>query len=196
MSERARSLRWLSSLFIAAIALHQLRYLIGPGADAQHTVGAHAHAYLPLAAAFVALLFAVSLANFVSTLTLARHGQLGPAKPLRFGPAWVVATLAVISIFFAQESFEGALLSGHSSGVHGLLGHGGWVAVLLAPVFGALVAVFMRGTQSLIAAAARAARTRVRRTRGHWPHLPDLGFARVGVLASHLAGRAPPATIS
>lgn len=198
MGSHSRSLRWFSLLFIAAIGLHQLRYLIGPGADAQHSFGAQAHSYLPLAAAFVALLFGASLVHFVSTLTLARSGEVRPPKLPRFRSTWLWATVALIAIFVAQESFEGALVSGHSSGLHGLFGHGGWMALLLAPALGALVALFLRGAQSvLVAAARRLARSRgPRAAQGHWPCLPDSSFSRVGVLASHLAGRAPPQLIS
>jgi hypothetical protein len=185
-------------LFVAAIGLHQLRYLIGPGADVQHSFGAGAHSYLPLAAAFVALLFCASLVHFVSTLALARGGEARPPKPPRFRSAWLWATLGLLAIFVAQESFEGALLAGHSSGLHGLFGHGGWVALLLAPALGSLVALLLRGAQSVIAVVAlRARRSRaLRGTRGSWPRLPDSGFSRPGVLASNLAGRAPPAFIS
>jgi hypothetical protein len=190
-------LRWLSLLFVAAIGVHQLRYLIGPGADAGHSLNSGAHAYLPLAVGFVALLFGASVVHFAKTLALARSGEVTPPKPPRFGPAWLVATLGLIAIFVAQESFEGALLSGHSSGLHGLFGHGGWTALLLAPAFAALVALLMRGTQSIIAAVARAVRRRAQRAeRGRWHRLPRSDSPRTGVLASHLAGRAPPAFIS
>jgi hypothetical protein len=192
-----RSLRWFSLLFVAAIGVHQLRYLIGPGANAGHSFSAGAHAYLPLAAGFVALLFGASVVHFARTLALARNGEVTPPKPPRFGPIWLATTLALIAIFVAQESFEGALLTGHSSGLHGLFGHAGWTALFLAPALAALVALLMRGTQSIIAAAARAMRQRAPRAqRGHWPRLPRSDSPRTGVLASHLAGRAPPAFIS
>ena len=198
MGSHSRSLRWFSLLFVAAISLHQLRYLIGPGADAQHSFGAQAHSYLPLAAAFVALLFGASLIHFVSTLTLARSGEVRPPKLPRFRSTWLWATVALIAIFVAQESFEGALVSGHSSGLHGLFGHGGWVALLLAPALGALVAFFLRGAQSAIAALASRARCRPARrsARSRWPRLPASGTLRPGVLACNLAGRAPPALLS
>jgi hypothetical protein len=190
-------LRWFSLLFCAAIGVHQLRYLIGPGADAGHSLGANAHSYLPLAAAFVALLFGAAVVHFAATLALARDGEVTPAKPPRFGPSWLLATFALIAIFITQESFEGALLTGHSSGVHGLFGHGGWIALLVAPMLGSLVALLLRGSQSVIAAAASALRgSTIRREHGHWPRLPRSDSPRLGVLASHLAGRAPPIFIS
>jgi hypothetical protein len=197
VSERSRSLRWLSSLFVAAIALHQLRYLIGPGADPGHSLAAGAHAYLPFATTFVALLFGASLVHFASTLALARRGAIRPPLQTRFGRGCLAATVALIAIFTVQESLEGALLGGHSSGLHGLFGHGGWMALVLAPVLGAAVALFIRGTQSVIAAVARTARGGVKRERpSPWPQLPDPGFTRTDVLASHLASRPPPAFAS
>jgi hypothetical protein len=189
----SRTLRWFSSLFAGAIALHQLRYLIGPGADAQHTVG-HAHAYLPLATAFVALLVGASMVHFASTLAIARSGELPPPKPTRFVSAWPRVTLGLLAIFVTQESFEGALVAGHSSGLHGLFGHGGWIVLLLAPLLGALVALFLRGAQSVLAAVARRAALRRARpvARSRWTRLPEAGFSSPSVLASHLAGRSPP----
>jgi hypothetical protein len=193
----SRTLRWFSSLFAGAIALHQLRYLIGPGADPQHTVG-HVHSYLPLATAFVILLFVASLIHFASTLAIARRGELPPPRATRFMSAWPRVTLGLLAIFVTQESFEGALVAGHSSGLHGLFGHGGWVALLLAPLLGALVALFLRGAQSVLAAVARrAALGRGRAVASsRWPRLPEAGSSRPGVLASHLAGRAPPVPAS
>jgi hypothetical protein len=189
-----RILRWFSLLFVAAIGVHQLRYLLGPGVDAQHSLGTHAHAYLPLAAAFVALLFGASVVHFVSTLALVRSGEIQPAKPLRFRSTWLRATLVLLAIFVGQESFEGALLHGHSSGMHGLFGHGGWMVLFLAPLFGALVALFLRGAQSALEAVARRALRcrRGRRLRARWPSLPDSNLPRHDVLAANLAGRAPP----
>jgi hypothetical protein len=189
-----RILRWFSLLFVAAIGVHQLRYLLGPGVDSQHSLGTHAHAYLPLAAAFVALLFGASVVHFVSTLAVARSGEMRPSKPLRFRSTWLRATLVLLAIFVGQESFEGALLHGHSSGMHGLFGHGGWMVLFLAPLFGALVSLFLRGAQSALEAIARRAlgRRRPRRLRAPWPSLPEWNLPRHDVLAWNLAGRAPP----
>jgi hypothetical protein len=193
-----RILRWFSLLFVAAIGVHQLRYLLGPGVDSQHSLGTHAHAYLPLAAAFVALLFGASVVHFASTLAVARSGEMRPPKPLRFRSTWPRASMVLLAIFVGQESFEGALLHGHSSGVHGLFGHGGWMALFLAPIFGALVALFLRGAQSALEALVRRAlrNRRARRVRARWPSLPGSKLPRHDVLAWNLAGRAPPQLIS
>jgi hypothetical protein len=187
-------LRWVALLSVGAIGLHQLRFLIGPGAGAHEFLSTRAHSYLPLVAALVALLFVASLVHFVSSLVLARSGETRPRRSLRFGSAFFLATSALLAIFFVQESLEGALVGGHSSGVHGLFGHGGWIVFALAPAIGALVAVLLRGAQSAIAAAARSAprARRPRSMRGGWSFLPAPSAPKLDVLACHLAGRAPP----
>ena len=106
----------------------------------------------------------------------------------------VWATAALLAIFVAQESFEGALLTGHSSGLHGLLGHGGWTVLLFAPLIGALIALVLRGAHRILVAAVRSLRRdRPRPARGRWRLLPDFAAPPLDVLACHLAGRAPPA---
>jgi hypothetical protein len=190
-------LRWIALLSAGAFGLHQLRFLAG---DPSHTHGAlsgHPHAYMPFVFALVALLFLASLAHFVSSLMLARSGELPESRPLRFAKAWPWATVVLLGIFVTQESFEGALLGGHTSGAHGLFGHSGWTVFVFAPLLGALIALVMRGANSmLLAAARRARRGRPRPSRGRWRLLPGYVAPQLDVLACHLAGRAPPALIS
>jgi hypothetical protein len=190
----SRTLRWLALLSAGAFGVHQLRYLAGDPGHGHDALSSHAHAYLPLAGALVLFLFVASVAHFAGSLMLARGGELRPPRPPRFTRAWFGATLTLIAIFATQESLEGALLSGHTSGLHGLFGHGGWTVFLFAPLVGALMALVMRGASSvLLAAARRADRVARRPSRGRWRLLPDSVAPQFNVLACHLAGRAPPA---
>ncbi len=194
MAGGSRTLRWIALLSAGAFGVHQLRYLAG---DPSHTHGAlsgNPHAYMPLVFALVGLIFIASLGHFVSSLMLARSGELPEPRQLRFAKAWAWATIALVAIFVTQESFEGALLVGHSSGLHGLFGHSGWTAFVFAPLIGALIACVLRGAQSILQAAARRSRRpRPRPARGHWQLLPRAAAPRLQALACHLAGRAPPA---
>ena len=190
----SRTLRWLALLSAGAFGVHQLRYLAGDPSHGHGAITAHAHAYLPLAAALVLLLFVASLAHFASALMLARGGELRPPRPLRFGRAWCGTTFTLLAVFVTQESLEGARLAGHSSGLHALFGHAGWTVLVFAPVIGALIALVMRGASSvLLAAVRRVRRARPRPSRGRWRLLPDSVAPPLDVLACPLAGRAPPA---
>jgi hypothetical protein len=194
MREDWRILRWLALVAVGAIGLHQLRYLAGDPGHGHGAISAHAHAYLPLAAALVLLVFLAAVAHFACTLMLARGGDLRSRRPLRYSRAWPLATFLLLAIFFTQESFEGALLAGHSSGLHGLLGHGGWSVLVFAPLIGALIALLLRGAQHILEAATRRVRrVRQRPTRGRWRLLPDSAAAPLDAVARNLAGRAPPA---
>ena len=187
-------MRWLGLLSAAAIGVHELRYVAAPGAHAHDVFSAQAHAYLPLAGALVLLVFIASVAQFVSSLVVARSGEISPPTPLRFRSAWVGATVALLAIFVAQESLEGALLGGHQAGLHGLFGHGGWSVFVFAPLLGALVAFLLRGAQRAIELAALAAvrRSRRRPVRNVAMRPPVSGATRLRPLARNLAGRAPP----
>ncbi len=187
-------LRWLGLLCAGAIGLHELRYLAGPGAHSHEILSAQPHAYLPLAGALVLLVFVASVVHFALALLFARRGELESRAPVRFSAAWLWATLALLAIFVTQESLEGALVGGHSAGLHGLLGHGGWSVLAFAPLVGVIVAVLLKGAQKAIELAALAGLTlsRPRPARTIPMRPPVCGTPRLRVLARNLAGRAPP----
>jgi hypothetical protein len=198
MRVESRIMRWLGLLSAAAIGVHELRYVAAPGAHAHDVFSAQAHSYLPLAGALAVLLFVAAVAQFVSTLVVARSGEVGAPKPLGFRAAWSSATIALLAIFVTQESLEGALLGGHQAGLHGLFGHGGWSVFVFAPLLGALVAFLLRGAQKAIELAVLASGVHPRRKPARTiPMRPPLAAApRLRPLARNLAGRAPPVTAS
>ena len=59
---------------------------------------------------------------------------------LRLRRLWPLASAGLLAIFTAQELVEGLRNGGHPAGVHGVVGHGGWIAVPLAIVLAGLVA--------------------------------------------------------
>ena len=67
-------MRWVGLLALGAIGLHELRYVLGPGAHAHETRAVHS--YLPLAIALAALAFVVALIDFVSTLVAANSDRV------------------------------------------------------------------------------------------------------------------------
>jgi hypothetical protein len=194
MKVESRIMRWLGLLAAGAIGVHELRYVLGPGAHAHGAFSSQAHAYLPLAGALALLLFVAAAAQFVASLRIARSGEAAAPKPPGLRRAWALATVALLAIFVIQESLEGALLGGHQSGLHGLFGHGGWSVFVFAPLLALLIAFLLRGAQKAIELAVQSSVTPARRRPARkLPMRPPLIAApRLRPLARHLAGRAPP----
>jgi hypothetical protein len=184
-----KPLRFASLIVAGALAVHELRYLVGG-----HGVGAAGHGYLPLAGLAAALLAAAACAQLLARVTRARRTGLEDPREIGFRQAWLVASLSIAAAFFAQELLEGLIAGGRASGLGPVLEAGGWVALPAAVAVGALVAVAIVGARAVVAAAARRA-PRSLRARPRKPSRRPLapGHRRVAdVIATNLAGRAPP----
>ena len=175
----------------AALALHELRYLLGSSATDAQVAG---HSYLPLAGALTALALAVAFAHLLVLAGRARRAGRGAERGLGFGLAWLLSTTALVGTFASQELLEGALAGARADGLEAVLAGGGWVALPLAAVLGGLVALALAGARTVVSAAARRApRPRAERaSEGPSPALARSRRPSCPVLASHLAGRAPP----
>lgn len=179
-----------------AIGVHELRYVIGYDGHAGTALASQGHGYLSAVSLGAALLVGLALAAFAAALLRARSGRLeAPRAPHSLVRLWLAATLGLAAIYVAQETLEGLLASGHPAGLEGLVGQGGWVAFALAAGAGLGVALGLRGADTAVALAARAAGRRRPRRTGR----PAVGRVRVPLrrlvpLATHLAGRAPPLT--
>ena len=130
-----------------AYGLHQLRYLIGYGADSHHELSAQGHAYLSFAPPLLAVVLVLCIGELVHRA--AGGGVDGPA-PVRLRTLWAVATASLVVTYSLQELVEGALSGGHPGGFGGVFDHGGWVAIPLAVVFGLVVALLLRGAARAI----------------------------------------------
>jgi hypothetical protein len=132
---------------LAALAVHQLRYLLAYGSASHEELSRQGHAYLaqalPLLVGFAA---AALLAGLVKAAlgAVPRHTALGPAHLRALGYAASIA-----GVFAAQETTEGLLFAGHASGTAAVLGLGGWLALPLAALFGALCAALDGGLAKL-----------------------------------------------
>jgi len=188
-------LRTLAILSLAALLLHELRYIAGYGAAAESTLAEHGHGYLGAVAPLVALLASVAVLELVLQLVRARRGYTGRPTPSRFAARWGAAALALFVIYFTQELLEGALLAGHPTGLSGVLGDGGWVATALAVMLGAGVAAFLRGAELLVRRATRRRRD-ARRARTRSARPPQFSLPRIAPLAACAAGRAPPRSLA
>src|SRR4051794_6394938 len=169
----------------AAFALHQLRYLVAPAAGSEPSE----HAYIPVAAGVVVLLFALAAGELALRVAGARDDGTGETEPRAFWAVWLVSSAGLVAIFAGQELAEAVLAGGPV--VDPLAGGGLW-ALPLALALGGLVALALRLAGVAVLGAVRP-RTR-RRPRPGTVTRPRWRPARpaASVLARNLAGRAPP----
>jgi hypothetical protein len=151
----ADNVRFASILAVGAFALHQLRYLIAPGASSAEN---SAHGYMTDLMAPIAVLI---LAAVLATLIRGTEGA-APARA-SLGRRVALFAAALFALYVGQESLE-ALLSGHAAQDGAVLG-GGWLALPLALLIGALSALLARALERVERAIAIVHVQRVRRYR-------------------------------
>ena len=170
----SRTARAASLLSLAALVVHELRYLLAYGDRAEEALASQGHAYLSdLGGALVTLTLATLLATLLA-------GALAPAARRPDQPAGrafrrtaVLYALALVAIFCAQELTEGAIAAGHPAGPAAILAHGGWVFLPTALAIGALcsLACFaLRGIDRTLARATARRRSPRRPTILAQPH--------------------------
>ena len=190
-------MRWLGLLSVAAIGVHELRYVAAPGSHAHDVFSAQAHAYLPLAAALVLLVFIASVAQFVSSLVVARSGEISPpiaaSLPQRLGrgdgcPAGDLRRPGIP---------RGSASGRPSGGAARPLRPRRLVRLRIRTVAGRPGGLPFRGAQQAIELAALAA---IGRSTASRSAIRDAAAGRRGgasrPLARNLAGRAPPVPAS
>jgi hypothetical protein len=132
---------------LAALAVHQLRYLLAYGSASHEELSRQGHAYLTQA---LPLLVGFAAAALLAGLLKAAVGPV-PRRTALAQPR--LRTLgygaSIVSVFAVQETIEGLLFAGHGSGAAAVLGAGGWLALPLAGLFGALCAAVDRGLAKL-----------------------------------------------
>jgi hypothetical protein len=183
----AHSVRLAAILAIAAFALHQLRYLLIPGAE----LARQGHGYTVDLLAPIAVLL---LAGALATLIRGTEGASPAHAPL--GRRIALFTLALLAVYAGQESIEAAISAGHAVGPIALLGGGGWLALPLVLAIGAVAALLASALEVVERAIAvvhgdRRLRTRPPTIRGR--ALPARGLRLPSSpLAFGLARRPPP----
>jgi hypothetical protein len=194
-SDRLRGFGIVGLMPIAAYAVHQLRYSLAYGSDANVVLGGTGHSYLQSVVPWLVALLALASGCFVLAVGRAWLGSR-PGRPRLSLPAlWLACSAALIAIFATQEFMEGLFASGHPTGLVGIFGYGGWYAIPLALCFGLVLACGFHGAIRLLGEIAR------RRT-GVVPHLarpPQPTFLprpilkrRSAPLADGWSGRGPP----
>jgi len=142
VTRRTLTLRALALLGASSLAIHQLRYAIAYGDASPHALAAHGHGYLGIAMPVTIMLALLALACCMTRLA---HGRRGDARRASLAVLWLGATLALATIYGAQETLEGA----------GAIAGTGWIGLALAVPAGLLVAVALRGAETAEALALR-----------------------------------------
>jgi hypothetical protein len=193
MTRRWPSLRFVALLAAGSVMVHELRYMVGYGEQANTVMVQQGHSYMPLLEALAAVLIVFAGARFALSLVRANRNARAHESP-GFLPLWLSASAVLSTVYTLQEGIEGAFAPGHPEGLIGVFGNGGWTALFLSLGIGALIGFLLRGAQRVIELVARRAATQPRRRRSYRSHRPRRApsFGNRDVLARNLAGRAPP----
>jgi hypothetical protein len=192
--------RTAALIAVGAFAVHQLRYLAGYGHEAGSELSRQGHGYLagalPVLAAF--LLSAVA-AGLLRAALGRRAGMAAPTVVAygrdTYGRRAALFGVAIALVFLSQESLEGAFSAGHPDGLAAVVARGGWFALPLAGLLGALCALLDRGLTKLEAAIAGGeafVRTHPAPTDAPRPLPAALVPRNAAPLPFGIAGRPPP----
>jgi hypothetical protein len=193
MRPQGLTLRLAALIATGALVLHELRYLIGFSGHSGKELAARGHDYLPAAGALAALLVAIATAQLLVAIGRARRSRMGEPAP-RLMRVWLGLTGALLATYIGQELLEAALVHGRGSGLDALVAEGGWSALPLAALLGAIASLLLRGASAAVALAASGAPARPSRARGTSPAVDVAPMPpRSSPLARKLASRAPPA---
>jgi hypothetical protein len=186
--------RGLLLLPVAAFAVHELRYTLAYGSSADSALASQGHSYLNSLAPWLVLLLALGAGAFLVRVARAFVSG-GDDHPRRsFLGLWALASSSLVGIYVVQELLESSFAAGHPIGYAGVIGHGGWWAIVGSLVAGAAVAALLRLACEIASVAGRLN-----------PRATFLGLAPLAMrsqalsagprspLAFAAAGRAPPA---
>ena len=174
------------------LVVHDGRFAAADGARWQDALTETGHSYLSFLLPLVALCLGAAL-WLLARRAFARDGA-GQERP-SFARTWAVVTLVLVAVYVGQELSEGLLSADHETGIAGVVDEGGWSAFFLAPLVGALIDALLCGARAAVALVARVAPA--------WTIPLPLSTAVAtpapvvplrDAVASHLAGRGPPAT--
>jgi hypothetical protein len=177
----------------AALVVHQLRYWLAYGSEANAQLAAQGHSYLHSLAPWAVLALGIGATLFLRRVARALvTGDAARSGRRSFPALWALSGVGLLTIYSVQETLESFLSSGHPGGVAGVFGHGGLWAVPVSAAVGLVVALVLRAGRAVLDAAARLA-----------PELPRLRALPLVVpagvlpaaarpLAHSAAGRAPP----
>jgi hypothetical protein len=195
---KARDLRlsWRGAalLPVAAVLVHQLRYMLEYGGGAGQALAEQGHGYMTSLAPWIALVTAVGIGGLLGTFANAWRGKAPThGNGVTTLSVWLAASIALISIYTGQELLEGFFATGHPAGLAGVFGAGGWLAIPAAHAVAIVLALVLRGTDAIVRQILRRRNRVISRAPQELTPVarPHLG-RKLAPLASAAAGRAPP----
>jgi hypothetical protein len=180
----------------AAIAVHQLRYLLAFGPAAGAELQRQGHSYLHSIAPWIVVGLAWAVGAFVSAMGRALTGQTSvPRYGLSLLALWLVCAATLVAIYSGQEFLEGLLATGHPPGLVGIFGYGGWWAVPAAVCVGLVLAALLHGARWVLneVASRRAPGRPSSPPAAALPRPDGVSLPRLTPLALGWCGRGPPA---
>jgi hypothetical protein len=181
---------------LAALAVHQLRYVLAYRGHAGIMLQRTGHSYLHSITPWIMLTAALAAGGFLHKLGRAFAGHRTVSRyTASLIVLWLACAACLIAIFACQELLEGLLATGHPAGLAGVFGYGGWWAIPLAAIIGLVLAAVLHGALWVLDAVARR-----RRRQALWSG-PARALARPGSflliprapLVGGWSGRGPPA---
>jgi hypothetical protein len=140
----------------AALAVHQLRYLLAYGASSGAELQRTGHSYLNSLVPWLVALVALAAGCFLRALGRAFAGRTSlTGFTLSFAGLWAACAGVLVAIFFCQEFLEGVIAIGHPAGLSGVFGYGGWWAIPVAVCIGLVLAAVFHGARWAVEEVAR-----------------------------------------
>ena len=195
----ARGLARAGVVPAAAIAVHQLRYLLAFGPAASAELQRQGHSYLHSVAPWIVVALAWAAGAFLSALGRAMSGHTSvPRYGLSLLALWLVCATSLVVIYSGQEFLEGLLATGHPAGLVGIFGYGGWWAIPAALCVGLVLAVVLHGARWVLNEVASRRATTLSSSSssapaGAPPRPAGVCLPRLTPLALGWCGRGPPA---
>ena len=179
----------------AAVAVHQLRFLLAYGAHSSVELQRTGHSYLHSLVPWIVLLIALVAGGFLWALGRSVAGQRSlPRYTLSLTGLWLACSGALMVIYVSQECLEGLFATGHPGGLAGIFAYGGWWSIPAALCLGLVLAAVFHGARWVLEAVASCRATR--RARSALPELlpwpGGVALPRLAPLAGGWSGRGPP----
>jgi hypothetical protein len=132
----------------AALAVHQLRYVLAYGANAGIELQRQGHSYLNSAVPWIVLVGALVVGGFLRALGRAFSGQTSSSRlTISLAALWLACTACLVAIYAGQEFLEGLFATGHPTGWAGIFGYGGWWSIPAAVCIGLVLAAVFHGAR-------------------------------------------------
>jgi hypothetical protein len=180
----------------AALAVHQLRFMLAFGGHSGAVLARQGHAYLHSWAPWIMLLIGVGVGGFLWALGRALAGNRSVTRyTLSLVALWIVCAACLVAVYVTQEFLEGLFATGHPAGVAGIFGYGGWWCVPAAGAVGLVLATILHGARWVLDEVAQRvaraiARPALRPPPPSRPH--DSWLPLLSPLADGWSGRGPP----